>query len=77
MLFFIKSDFSLSPYAKYLNTSSSDLGAPIEHHLELKSRQDSPPTTDVSTRGHLNGNGILSRTAEPGIDCRVDTKNAV
>ena len=72
-----RSDFSLLPNVDSLNTSSSDPGDPTEHHLELKPRQASPPTTNVSTCGYLNGNGTLSRTADPGFDCRVDTKNAL
>ena len=72
-----RSDFLLVPDIDSLNTSALDPGTLIEHHLELKPRQANPNTSAVSTCGYLNGNGALSRTAEPGFDCRVDAKNAL
>ena len=67
----------LSANAESVNTSRSGPQPPHEHYPELRPRQANPLTTDVSTCGFLNGNGTLSRTAEPGFDCRVDTKNAI
>ena len=47
-----------------------------EHHLELEVRQDIATTAGVSTCGYLDGKRQQPRTAEPGWDCRVDTKNS-
>ena len=60
-----------------LNALTPDFGGPAKRHLGLRFRRDSPSVTDVSTCGYLNGNGSQSRTANPGFDCRVDTKNAI
>ena len=65
------------PIIDSLDASPSASGAPAERHLELQPRQNSPSITDVSTCGYLNGNSSQSRTANPGFDCRVDTKNAI
>ena len=70
---------SQSNFVDTPNNWVSDSGASIELHPKLRPRQaDSLNTnTDVSTCGYLNGNAGLPRTANPGFDCRVDTKNAI
>ena len=59
------------------NTWESDPATFIELHPKLKPRQADDSTTYASTCGYLNGNFSLPRTANPGFDCRVDTKNAI
>lgn len=54
-----------------ITTSLPNILLPV---AELRARQI---TTEDSTCGYANGDPDQARTADPGFNCRVDTKNAL